>query len=289
MQETLTLKFSGDRLQSGMDAEDVGIAIEGFATLSQIAGRAIYGEDPPLSFKLQEVRPGSLIIKFFMEFAGAAQSLSAIVPAGLSSVGDLLTFIKTCIDLLKHLAGKPPSDVQKVENGNAVQIRNSTGEITIVNGNVYNIFNNFDLGRSVEKIAQPLRNEADELEIQVGGKTAANANKNDVASFRSVRQLDGTLENVSEVFLKVRSPVLEGSGVWRFGFGRGTITAPIADRRFLAQVQSGKEAFRAGDVLRVKLRSTQQQIGSTIKVQYVVEEVIAHQPAPGEQTRLIER
>lgn len=278
MEETFKLRYTGRKLKTGMNAEDVAAAIQGFAAIARVAGAAVCGEGSRIDFKVNSVEAGSLNIGFLMEVAGAAATLFPIVAAdGAPSPNQLLSLIKSWIALLKHLGGKPPAKVQKVSGGNAVQIQNAEGNVIIIQNPVFNIMNNADLGKHFENVVRPLRREAENLDIEVKGKSAARISKKEIAAYKSVRKAEAALKQESTVLLKVVAPVLEGNGAWRFSTGRNTITATVADPDFLADVQNGQESFRAGDILTVRLKSVQERIGTTIKDNHTIEKVISHE------------
>lgn len=288
MRETFSLRYTGKQLRTGMDAEDVAAAIQGFAAMARVAGAAIYGDQPHIDFKVQTVRTGSLSIGFLMEVAGVTKTLLGTLPDGPVSVTDFVGLIKDWVGLMKHLGGKPPTKIQKMSKSAGVQIQNAQGDIKIVQNFVFNSFNSHDVGRHAESFARPLRRKADNLEIRVGRKTAAKVTKKDAPAFKSVRKAEEMLEQINTVFLKVVAPVFEGNGMWRFSRGRNTITASIDDPKFLADVQTGHESFRAGDILKVRLRSSQERLGDSIKDHHVVVEVLSHErPDGGRQAKLV--
>lgn len=277
MEKSFALHFEGD-LENGIEAEDVASAISGFAFVSRLAGVMTYGDSQKLKFNVESISQGSLTIRFFLELAGVAQSLLPLLNTGSNSPSDMGAWIKAWFDLLKHLDGSPPSSVLKATNSpGSVQVQNVKGHKINIPINVYNTFNIYDLGRYAEQIGKPLKRNANKLEILVGRRKAANFNKREAASLRSVRRPETTLEQEVEVLLKVVAPVFEGNGLWRFSRGRNTITAAIGDPKFLAEVQSGRQSFRAGDILRVRLTSNQERIGDKIKEHHTIVEVMGQE------------
>ncbi len=94
---------------------------------------------------------------------------------------------------------------------------------------------------------------------------------------------DGTTRiQLVDASLYIVRVVLEHSRTrrWQFLWGGNRISAPIADERFLEQVDSGMP-FAQGDVLRVKLERVQvysPSIGTYETTGYTVREVIEHIP-----------
>ncbi|MBC8793930.1 MAG: hypothetical protein C6Y20_20210 [Tagaea sp. CACIAM 22H2] len=278
MEQSLTLHYLGKKLRTGIEAEDLADAIVGFAYISRVAGMAVYGEEQKFDLTVRAVKPGSITINFLLEAAAFSQTVASLsLSSGLSAT-DYFGLLKSWFDLLRHLGGKPPTQVQKITNSpNAIQIQNSDGATIITSPIIYNIFNNFDIGKHAGLVAKPLRGRADGFEISVGKKKAANFNKREATALKSVQRTENQLEQESIVLLKVVAPVFEGGGMWRFSRGKNVITASIQDPKFLAEVQSGRESFSAGDVLQVRLVSLQQRVGKTIKETHAIAEVIEHE------------
>jgi hypothetical protein len=83
--------------------------------------------------------------------------------------------------------------------------------------------------------------------------------------------------NTVEATLRVRQPHLESDDSWRFSWGRNSITAKVADGDFMAKVRTGEQEFRAGDMLRVKMRIEEQQRGKNITKKHYIDEVLLHE------------
>jgi hypothetical protein len=83
-------------------------------------------------------------------------------------------------------------------------------------------------------------------------------------------------EHSNEVHLTIQTAVFEGKNRWKFNDGMRTFSAPIEDKDFLGGVQKGREAFRRGDELVVKMRSTQKRVNGQLKAEYAIEKVLRH-------------
>ncbi len=67
-----------------------------------------------------------------------------------------------------------------------------------------------------------------------------------------------TIENESEIILKVRKPDFLGETGWVFLFDKRNLSATIKDKEWLEQFHSGELDIRPGDALRVRLKETTQ-------------------------------
>jgi hypothetical protein len=182
--------------------------------------------------------------------------------------------IKQWLDLLKFLKGESPKNVQTVTNGNAVKIENNHGDVQVVNGNVLNTFLILNVGRDAEKLEVPAKHGADKLELYKGRRKIATYGAADLASFRPIKPAGKPIESEIEAILEVIAPVFEGEGVWRFRYGKMTLTAKLLDEDYRQKVSDGEESFRRGDRLRVKLKTVQEKSGDKITTRHFITKVL---------------
>ncbi len=271
----LSFDYEGKSLKNCIEATDLRQVLDGYNRLVMDAAQLLKGQETDVSFRIKSVRSNSLHIETVVETFAAAQAVFPIALQlfdGVKTVGEM---IKVWLDIQKHLQGEPPKLVQKVINGNAVQIENNSGQVIVINGNIYNAFNALDVGNSGQKIAAPFKRRAESLTIREDHRDLGTYSAKDATSFKRVASAEQPLETTGEVFLTVKSPVLEGDGLWRFRYGASTITARMNDDEFKQQVQSGEETFRNGDIYRVKLKSRQEKNGRKVKTHHVIEKVVA--------------
>jgi hypothetical protein len=72
----------------------------------------------------------------------------------------------------------------------------------------------------------------------------------------------------------VVAPVLEGDGMWRFKYGRMSITAKLTDENYRQRVLDGTESFSHGDRLLAKLRTVQENLGDKISTKHFITRMI---------------
>lgn len=73
----------------------------------------------------------------------------------------------------------------------------------------------------------------------------------------------------------------------RVSDGSRNIFVSIEDPNFVGAVQSGREAFRKGDILRVQLQTRQWLEGTELKAEHAIVKVIQHESAPEQQNLLL--
>ena len=76
------------------------------------------------------------------------------------------------------------------------------------------------------------------------------------------------------------APNFQQGNKWRVSDGSRNIFVSIEDPAFVGAVQSGREAFRKGDILNVKLQTRQWMEGSDLKAEHAIIKVLGHERAP---------
>jgi hypothetical protein len=220
------------------------------------------------------VQRGSIDIQGFIELGAGLQPAFAMLPSLSLGITDVPELIKKWLDLLKFLKGQAPKVIQKVNNGNAVQIENVSGEAQVVNGNVYNTFIFNNVGKDAAKLELPTKRGAKALELYRGKRRIGTYDANDVSFFRPIKPADDPIESEIDAILEVVAPVFEGEGVWRFKYGRTRLTAKLLDDDYRQKVANGSESFRHGDRLRIRLKTTQEKVGDKIVTKHFITRVL---------------
>lgn len=275
METLLRLRYSGSAAERGeMDAYDVAEAIHGFSDFTRKIGAALHGDDVQIRTTIRGLRRGSFEIDLFYQIV--AQEGFGLLASTIEPVKNLIGLIQECINLLKHLQGEPPKSIKKSED-QSIFVENNHGEINIYSDNSVNIVLSPDTGRAVSKFVQkPLQKDANKIEICADDDVIASASSDESEFFVPVSAGDILIESTVEIFLTILTVVLEGKSMWRFTDGRIKYSAKIEDEEFLERVNFGRERFGHGDILRVRLRTTQVRLNGSIKTDYVVEKVLEH-------------
>lgn len=272
----ITLHFGGDIPKQGLDADEVAAVAEGMAKAVQfLSGRADDG-DRQYTLHLSEVRPGSAIFQFLLEGAGVLQTvLPVIAPGGftLKQVGEVFSH---AIKFLEFLKAKPPSATVAVTGDNNVVVTNSEGAQTTVNHYIIQVAGNAYFQEQTEKVVKPLKKPGRNLTIKQDEDALASATSEDYADItaKPINDNQPLTANIIDVTLRVRQPHLDGEDSWKFSWGRNRITAQVRDKGFMEKVRTGEEEFRAGDLLRVRMRIEEQQKGKNVTKRHFIEEVL---------------
>jgi hypothetical protein len=273
-EQTLSLYYRGDATPAKIEARELIQLLSAFTRITAKATRTYHGTSARASVRIERVQPGSIDIHWLHEAVATAQSTFPAFPGLLLGVKDVASLIKTWFDLLKFLRGQPPQKIQNVDNGNALQIENANGQTNIINGNVYNTFLLNGIGSDAEKLEIPTRAGAEKLELRERGRRIGTYDATDLRHFKPIKPRDKPLESEIDAILEVVAPVLEGEGMWRFKYGRMSITAKLTDEDFRQRVESGEESFSHGDRLLARLRTIQENLGKKISTKHYVTKVV---------------
>lgn len=267
----LSLYYTGGVHPADIEARELLQVLSAFTRITTKASRVYYGSGAKTSIRIERVQAGSIDLQWMYEIAAGAQS---VFPAGVMfGLKDIATLIKTWLDLLKFLKGQPPQRVQNIDNGSGLQIENIAGQATIINGNIYNTFMMSGIGSDAEKLEIPVKNGAKKLELRHRGRRIGSYDAPDLANFKAIKPKDKPLESEIEAILEVVSPVLEGEGMWRFKYGRMSITARLTDEDYRQKVQDGEESFSHGDRLQARLKTIQENLGDRISTKHFITRV----------------
>jgi hypothetical protein len=273
-EDTFSLRYTHSTPEE-IEANELIRVLSAFDHMVAKASRSFYGSDASTSFRFTHVQSASIDIQGFIEILAGLQPTFANFPVLSLGVSDIPELIKNWLDLLKFLKGKPPKRIQQlVDRGNAVQIENASGGATIVNGNIYNacIFNN--VGLDASKLEIPATKGARELELLKGRAKIASYTADDLGQFRPIKPAEQPIESEIEAIVEVVSPVFEGEGMWRFRYGRMSLTAKLVDQDYRERVSSGSESFRRGDHLKVRLKTVQERVGAKVVTKHFITKVL---------------
>ncbi len=87
-------------------------------------------------------------------------------------------------------------------------------------------------------------------------------------------------DQVREVVVSLLNVAFVQGNKWRLSDGENSLYAAVHDLNFLNRVQTNQEAFAAGDLLRVRLRTQQWRSDGQVRNEHVVEQVIEHIRGP---------
>lgn len=272
--QSLSLYYTGDVHPASIEARELIQLLSAFTRIASKANRTYYGSGVRTSVRIDRVQPGSIDLQWISEAVASAQSVFPALPGLALGVKDVVSLIRTWLDLLKFLKGHPPQKIQNIDNGSGLQIENVNGQTTIINGNIYNTFLLNGVGSDTEKLQIPVEVGAKKLELKYRGRKVSSYDAADLSNFKAIKPTDKPLESEIEAILEVVAPVLEGEGMWRFRYGRMSITAKLDDENYRKRVLDGQESFSHGDRLLARLKTIQENLGKKTSTKHFVTKVV---------------
>lgn len=295
-QAAVRVVYDGDALATGaMDVRDLAPALLSFGDLLQETNRVLNAGRAQVSVRVQaEFRRGSFEISLAVTAQGLLeQARTLLLGEDLKAAEVLLRVlfgsaasggvIGCVIWLLKTLKGKKPDKVTPMP-GNRVEL--AVGNTTYnVDGDVYNVYVDGGVRDALHRTVRPLeRPGIDRFEVHRGHEEPTAVVTKEEVNFlqppEGKQEGDVLHEGTRQAALQLVTVAFEGGLKWRFSEGEAKFHAAVADADFVARVERG-EPFRAGDILRVLLRtrSIRTPEGS-LKVEHTILEVTEHIPRP---------
>lgn len=273
--DNLTLEYRGPRVEHGtMNSYEVAMNILAFSDFIGVISKTAYGEKVKLQTEIQGFRGNSFDIDFLLNIGGV---MATLISGPISSPKDFIDLIKESVKAWIHLKGKTPKTIEPINNG--FKVENQNGEITYINGNVFNIITNVSAGKAVEEfIKRPLESGVDFVKVK--SKTfdeVLNVNKDQAHAFVTVEAEKPIMEQEYRVGLIIESPTFKEGNKWRFFDGSSSFHADILDQEFLTKVNTGEVRFGKGDVLIVLMKFTQSSsINTPLKIERAILKVLEH-------------
>jgi hypothetical protein len=194
------------------------------------------------------------------------------------------------IKVYKILKGARPAPASvKIEDNSTTLIQNIN-----VEAKTAQLYMNDAIRSHVDRVVRPLAKVGiDFLEVRKEKQLIDRLEKADVPE----RVYESSPESgMSEVLFDSREALLNvikvdfEKGKWRFSDGTAKFAAAINDSVFQAKLDNREIGFYKGDVLRVRLKTTQiVQAAGNLKTEYSIEEVLEHSPLPKQQSLLSEK
>ena len=281
-QESLKIKFDGQLNQ--VDVNTLTSSLINFSAAIQEINTEL-NPDQKVNIKIQATEKGSFLIDVLIVVAVAQDLFKHVIyaPILISTFADVLT-------IKKHLSGEEPKKIEEIDD--QIKIENVKGDVIIVKGDIYNIYNNNQVVQdAVSNTFDTLRNDPSisSFEIETEKKKIFSAGLNDFNNLAIKSEVKKENKKVitQTVTLIIFKIVFENKYKWEFYYGGNKISAYIADKSFFERIDSG-EKFSKGDNLTVELEIRQifdKSVNAYVNHSYQVNKVMKHIPR-GEEPKL---
>lgn len=280
------ITYDGSALADGrMPVRELAPALFALGELFTEASQLAHPDREPASLNIKATKGGSFVVDLAIHspdtwdqilnlFDGhvvdALSNLLSIVLGGGTVTSGLFV-------LIRKLNGRRISDREDLDSG-IVRLTLDDGTVIEAPPEALALFGRESARANAKKVVEPLQNPGvDSLAFSQGGEQRFTITKGDLPAYEA--ELDGEilLDREIESVLTLAQATLEGNYKWRFSEGDNTITASLDDPVFRARIATG-EAFRQGDMLRVRMRVVQTQRGNKLHIERTVLKVLDHYP-----------
>ena len=274
MEARIALKYSGPAVESGL--MDVYEASSNMIALSEFivtAAKFTFGETANAKAEVAGFGRGSFITDLVINVAPATAAIFGSLDAH-----QLWVVVKGAFAVWKHLKGSPPKTI--TNQGNIVTVENNDGKTIQININSLNLVFSEKGSESASRFIKDALSKPgmDEVDISAGEKTIGHVTQDEAPYFHAVAPSENITDVTFKMGLILEAPVFKDGNKWRFSDGQQSFFADIADKDFLAQVNSG-ERFGKGDVLYADVRINQDQSGMQITTTRTITKVHEHKIA----------
>lgn len=269
----LILKIEGEKIEE--EGIDVFVLIPALLSIGNVikeSNKLINKLDKNIIINIKPLTKGSIDIELLLKVYSVLKQLwnssDAIIEV-LQNLGLIIGSVPGIqtglIQLIKFLKGKPKNIEKTIENN--YKFTNTDGDITVINGNVYNLYADPNIRKNMRGFTKILeQNNVKKIESYIKNKPET---KETISKEHGIIMQDFSessieeFENISEriIFLKPKRVSLEGEhGNWSFRYSEKdgeTITVNMKDEIFLKKVKLGEISLNNLDLYKVRLRERQ--------------------------------
>ena len=231
-------------------------------------------------------KPGSFILDLIISTSTNFDLISNLFKKdNIEYAANLVTVLGGIIGIAQFLKGEKPCKIETLNN-ESIKIENNKGNVTIINKNVFNIY-------EMPSVQGPMKSTFESLEadLNITGFDLLDKNENQIShvpreDFTYMTRLpDSELqidEQVSEehATLNIVSMDWELKKKWEFYYLGNKINAKIKDQVFADDIKNGKP-FRMGDSLEVVMEIRKQfdvVINTFVNKSYTIKKIVKHHP-----------
>ena len=293
---SVQVSFHGEAVRSGlMDVRDLSPALLAVGEIFEGANQSLNGGRATISVRVQaQFRGGSFnvdlhVLQSIVENAPAFLEMPSVVTA--VELARLLGFeagqFISLLQLIKWLKGRL-GRMRADQDGNIIV--NAGRDVTIVHGDLIQIYENPSVRAALPRLVAPLRQRGiDRLVVGTDSENAESVEEDEAAFFEDTllepaETDENESTNSSRRMLGIVSIHFKRHRKWRLTDGRSTIWVEVADQAFADRVRRHEVVFGVGDVLDLELEAKTVLTDTGIKTTYRVTKVFNHIPAPRQAT-----
>lgn len=286
-EDTFDLVYDGPALTEGrMAVRDLAPALLSLGELFAEASVTLHPDRPAAALNIKATNNGSFLIDLILEGPGLAWD-RAIDLFGSDPVEALANLKELVIapgaGLFWYIARKRGRSVARQEDAiepGKVRLTLDDDTVLEVPTDVLALHGSVEVRRKARRVIEPLnRMGVDRLEFRAEDDVVLTLTGDDVPAFEAEGSEEvSLLEREIEMLVSITAPAFVPGNKWRLTDGDRSFFAAIDDDAFQERVQHGIEFFRAGDMLRCRMRLVQTQQDGALHTEYHVAEVFEHVP-----------
>ncbi len=280
--------YDGPALQqSRMDVRDLAPALLAVGDLVDRANELLNGDRAKVSVQVNSsFKTGSFGIdmqlvqslwQHAMDFGNSGAVTGMLNIAGLVGLGSATG--AGLIGVVKWLRGRKITRVIELSDGKVTilvdEARYQTEQAVLM------LLRDYRMRQHLEQlIAKPLEKEGvDTFAIAEEDvkSIAVTVEKGERQFFYAPTPEDEYLDSAEyETNVQLVNISFKDNNMWRLSDGASEFHARMADQEFNDRVATNREAFARDDILRVRMRKTQKQVGGSLRTEYEVLKVLLH-------------
>ena len=248
--------------------------------------------DTKIEIKIKALEKGSFFIhiELLSDFLDTLKNI--FTEDNIKIGGSIIAIFKGLFELHKFLKSKKPNKVES--NGNEITITNCDGNISIFQGNTYNIYvNNPVIPTAIPKCIKTIEQDPAITTFEITNDKDEPIFKVEREDFEIMSVENEVIEKSKQEIVKqnvrlniIKKISFDKKDKWDFYYEGNKISAKINDELFWQQIENRELLFGKGDVLVVNLEIQQEfddEANTFINKAYLINKFIKHIPKPKQE------
>lgn len=282
--EKLIIAYDGEALQDHeMDIDELAFALTGLSDIFKYTCLAVNQKEAKISLKIKTLEAGSFEIHTILSYINDGFKLfnseSAI---GLKNILEVLGFIGGAglIQFIRTIKNNPIVETKEIDKNVEVTYKeNSENKTTIVNRNVFVLFNNGNVTNSFPKLLKPLENEGiNSFETRDKNKNILTRITKEEAKYYNIKSSNIEENEIFEadMWLTPISITFKEGYKWKFANDYNEFYANIIDDEFMQKINTNQIQFSKGDTLKAHIKIEKISSKNNVKNEYTIVKVLEY-------------